>query len=229
MIFSFCRLQNMDHNLQSHYKIQIVNRDFLIKEKTLFLWYCELGHNFQPINKNYSDLHWEKTNSKNFPIFFVQRMTKFVERKALIVNPNPLQMHSLDGCASFWGIQINFNSTELLHDEVGNFTTWIQIFLFVCFFQLWIRLTAHTWDANKMTQSFVYCRFFKLLWLNYFCALELLFLLNSCIYRALSKQNVQHYRSWSLLNCMDSCEANSLLECLSREYSLYPPFLGFLW
>jgi hypothetical protein len=51
-------------------------------------------------------------------------MTKFVERKALIVNPNPLQMHSLDGdgCASFWGIQINFNCTELLHDEVGNFT-----------------------------------------------------------------------------------------------------------
>ncbi len=74
------------------------------------------------------------------------------------------------------------------------------------------------------------CRFFKLLWLTLLLrALELLFLLNSCIYRALSKQYVQHYRSWSLLNCMDSCEANSLLECLSREYSLYPPFPGFLW
>jgi len=74
------------------------------------------------------------------------------------------------------------------------------------------------------------CRFFKLLWLTLLlCALELLFLLNSCIYKALSKQNVQHYRSWSLLNCMDSCEANSLSECLSREYSLYTPFPGFLW
>jgi hypothetical protein len=72
-------------------------------------------------------------------------------------------------------------------------------------FNLGYVLTAQPWDANKMTQSFVYCMFFKLLWLNYYCALKLLFLLNSCIYRALSKQ------------------------CLSRVHSLYPPFPGFLW
>jgi hypothetical protein len=73
-------------------------------------------------------------------------------------------------------------------------------------FNLGYVLTAHTWDANKMTQSFVYCRFFKLLSLNYYCALELLFLLNSCIYRALSKQNVQGLKKSSATHTKDSCE-----------------------
>jgi hypothetical protein len=104
-------------------------------------------------------------------------MTKFVERKALIVNLNPLYK-----CTLLMGVQVfgGFRSISIPLNcfvmKLGILQTESRYVCLYCFFQPWICLTAHTWDANKMTQSFVYCRFFKLLWLNYYCALELTFL-----------------------------------------------------